>query len=96
MSNNKIKILIVDQPHSNIAKALQEHILTSKINAEIIVDPNFDSKILEQEYSLDNFLKTVKSNKKEVDSWPLWKKNIVINAESAKTGKFIKDNKNDK
>ena len=33
----------------------------------------------------------VEQNKKEVATWPEWKQNIVISAETASTGQFIKN-----
>lgn len=36
------------------------------------------------------FWKIVKQNKKIVKSWPKWMQRIVITAESASTGRFIK------
>lgn len=35
------------------------------------------------------FWDMVEENKKEVATWPLWMRRIVINAETASTGQFI-------
>ena len=37
------------------------------------------------------FWDMVEKNKKEVATWPEWKQNIVISAETASTGQFIKN-----
>lgn len=37
----------------------------------------------------DWFWKIVEKNRKEVATWPLWKRRIVINAKTASTGQFI-------
>lgn len=38
------------------------------------------------------FWTRIKNCKKIVKTWPKWKQNIVISAESASTGKFLKVN----
>ena len=37
----------------------------------------------------ESFWDIVEENRKEVATWPLWKRRIVISAETAKTGQFI-------
>ncbi len=35
------------------------------------------------------FWDTVEANRKEVATWPLWKRRIVISADTAASGQFI-------
>lgn len=43
----------------------------------------------------DKFWETVDMNKSIVSTWPEWKQRIVISAESASTGRFIKEIENE-
>lgn len=43
-----------------------------------------------------NFWKMVEENRKEVATWPKWKRRIVISAKSAASGKFIEVKSKDK
>ena len=42
---------------------------------------------MKKEYK--SLMKIAEENRKEVATWPLWKRRIVISAETASTGQFI-------